>query len=173
MPYSVYDYKIINNQCRSLIIQKRESVPAHTVFGRGQKPLLARMLSAAAAQKAAADWLFSIYTMLPKHDRLLVKDFDLVIRAGRETYSPFFSVKYIPAASLKFSPVAPKKIFKTAVSRNRVRRRIYAAVREVLSSKKIKPNHIVLVVKKDITDLTSKCLVCVLNDMFVQARLIA
>jgi ribonuclease P protein component len=111
--------------------------------------------------------------MLSKKNRLLTKEFDLVIKTGRETYSPFFSMKCTPAGTLKFSSVAPKKTFKTAVSRNRVRRRIYAAVREILSLKKIKPSHVVLMVKKDIKDIDSPRLVSVLTDLFVQARLIA
>src|ERR1017187_9526958 len=111
--------------------------------------------------------------MLSKANRLSVKEFDLVVKTGRELYSPLFTLKYIGANNFKFSPTAPKKTFKTAVSRNRVRRRIYAAVREVLSSKKIKPNHIVLIVKKDIADIDSQRLVRATTDLFVQARLIA
>jgi ribonuclease P protein component len=110
--------------------------------------------------------------MLAKHNRLLVKDFDLVIKSGRETYSPFFSIKYVPAATLKFSPVAPKKIFKTAVSRNRARRRVYAAVREILFSKKIDRFSIVLFLKRDISDIDNQHLISAIRDLFVQARLI-
>jgi ribonuclease P protein component len=102
-----------------------------------------------------------------------VKEFDLVVKTGRELYSPAFTIKYIGASIFKFSPTAPKKIFKTAVSRNRVRRRIYAAVREIISQTKTKPNMIVLIVKKDIKDITSQRLVMVLQDLFVQAHLIA
>lgn len=110
--------------------------------------------------------------MLSKGRRLSTKEFDLVVKTGREIYSPFFTVKYIPASSFKFSPAAPKKTFKTAVSRNRTRRRIYAAVREIISPKKTNPNMIVLIVKKDITEIDSPHLVRALQELFVQARLI-
>jgi ribonuclease P protein component len=110
--------------------------------------------------------------MLSKANRLSVKEFDLVVKTGCEAHSPFFTIKYIPASDFKFSPTAPKRIFKTAVARNRIRRRVYGAVRETLSLKKIKPNHIVLIIKKDIADLDSPRLVRVLKELFVQAHLI-
>jgi ribonuclease P protein component len=111
--------------------------------------------------------------MLSKANRLSVKEFDLVVKTGRELYSPVFTLKYIGANNLKFSPTAPKKIFKTAVLRNRVRRRIYAAVREIISERKINPSMIVLIIKKDIAEIDSPRLVRILRDLFVQAHLIA
>lgn len=110
--------------------------------------------------------------MLSKTHRLSIKEFDLVVKTGREAYSALFTIKYIPASGFKFSPTAPKKIFKTAAARNLIRRRVYGAAREIFSLKKIKPSHIVLIVKKDISDLDSPRLVCVLQELFVQARLI-
>jgi ribonuclease P protein component len=111
--------------------------------------------------------------MLSKANRLSAKEFNLVVKTGREVYSPIFTIKYVPASDFKFSPSAPKKIFKTAVSRNRVRRRIYAAVRKIISKKNIKPNMIVLIVKKDIKDIDHFHLVGATEELFVQARIIA
>lgn len=111
--------------------------------------------------------------MLSKAHRLSIKEFDLVVKTGREAYSPYFSLKYVPSSELKFSPTAPKKTFKTAVSRNRTRRRIYGVVREITKTKKITPSLIVLIVKKDIIDVDGLRLVQMINDLFVQARLIA
>jgi ribonuclease P protein component len=110
--------------------------------------------------------------MLSKTHRLSTKEFDLVVKTGRETYSPFFSIKYIPSSDFKLSSAAPKKIFKTAVSRNRTRRRIYAAVHEILSLKNIRPSHVVLIVIKDIKDIDSPRLVRITQDLFVLAGLI-
>ena len=111
--------------------------------------------------------------MLSKLDRLSVKEFDVVIKTGREAYSPFFTVKYALSSKFKFSPTAPKRTFETAVSRNRTRRRIYGAVRRVIASKRPKPNHVVLIIKKDISGITSQYLTNMINDLFVQARIIA
>jgi ribonuclease P protein component len=110
--------------------------------------------------------------MLSKANRLSVKEFDLVVKTGREVCSPLFIIKYVPASNFKFSPTAPKKIFKTAVARNRTRRMIYAAVREIVYKKNIKPNTIVLIVKKDIKDIDSSRLISVIRELFVQAHLI-
>jgi len=111
--------------------------------------------------------------MLSKANRLSIKEFDLVVKTGREVHSPFFSMRYVPGDALKFSPTAPKKTFKTAVERNRTRRRIYGAARTIFKAKKIKTSLIVLIIKKDISDIDSPSLVRMLDDLFVQARLIA
>jgi ribonuclease P protein component len=111
--------------------------------------------------------------MLPKANRLSSKEFDLVVKTGREICSPLFTIKYILSGVFKFSSAAPKKTFKTAVSRNRTRRIVYDAMRGILSLKEIKPSYIVLIVKKDIKDIDSQHLVRTLQDLFVQARLIA
>jgi len=111
--------------------------------------------------------------MLPKADRLSKKEFDLVIKTGREAVSPFFSLKYIPETRFKFSSVAPKKTFKTAVSRNNTRRRIYSIMRHIARTKKIKPSFSILVVKKDIKSLDSIHITASIDRLFVQAGLIA
>jgi ribonuclease P protein component len=109
--------------------------------------------------------------MLPKAARLSVKEFDLVIKEGREAHSPFFSIKYAPAGKLKISATAPKKTFKTAVSRNRTRRRIYASVRQAFPLANIEPQSIVIIVKKDISEIDSASLARMIRELFVQARL--
>jgi len=111
--------------------------------------------------------------MLSKADRLSIKEFNTVVKTGRETHSPLFSIRYVPANRFKFSPTAPKSTFKTAVLRNRTRRRIYAAARKVISETTLKPNMVVLIVKRDISHIESPQLVSLIRDLFVQARLIA
>ena len=111
--------------------------------------------------------------MLSKAERLSTKEIGAVISAGLETHSVFFVTKRIPAAEFKFSPVAPKKIFKTAVLRNRTRRRVYAAVREVLSGKRPRQNHVAIILKKNIAELDSERLMQTIEDAFVKAGIIA
>ncbi|OHA24667.1 MAG: hypothetical protein A3B11_00600 [Candidatus Taylorbacteria bacterium RIFCSPLOWO2_01_FULL_44_26] len=49
---------------------------------------------------------------------------------GRVAHSTFFTVRFVSSCSdTRIAAVASKKIFKTAVSRNKMRRRIYEAVR--------------------------------------------
>ncbi len=67
--------------------------------------------------------------MLPKADRLRrAKDFALLSQKGRVVYSPFFALRLRPASATKVGFVTSSKIFKTAVKRNRGKRRM----REVL-----------------------------------------
>ena len=67
--------------------------------------------------------------MLPKVDRLRrAKDFALLSQKGRVVYSPFFALRLRPASGTKVGFVTSSKVFKTAVKRNRGKRRM----REVL-----------------------------------------
>lgn len=68
--------------------------------------------------------------MLPKAQRLRrAKDFALLSQKGRVVYSPFFALRLRPSQTpTKVGFVTSTKVFKTAVSRNRAKRRM----REVL-----------------------------------------
>ena len=110
--------------------------------------------------------------MLSKQNRLSTREFAFVIDKGKEIRSPFFTIKYVEADCFKFSPVAPKKTFKTAVLRNQTRRRVYAAAREIFCTKQVKQHMIALIVKKDIREIDSPRLVHELVGLFVKARLI-
>lgn len=80
--------------------------------------------------------------MLPKHlkigDRLRV---EYVLKKGHRLSGRSFQFRFLPKEpELAVSPfhsfavIASKKICPTAVSRNRVRRRIFAAIRKALNS---------------------------------------
>lgn len=68
--------------------------------------------------------------MLPKPDRLRrAKDFALLSQKGRVIYSPFYALRLRPSREpTKVGFVTSTKVFKTAVKRNRAKRRM----REVL-----------------------------------------
>jgi ribonuclease P protein component len=79
--------------------------------------------------------------MLPKSERLSVRDIAL-LENGRSVFGTHLSIRYSPARSntsaagslKKFSVTVSKKVAKTAVLRNRIRRRVYVALREAKSS---------------------------------------
>jgi ribonuclease P protein component len=73
--------------------------------------------------------------MLPSKKRLNKKEFDRFFVSGKRLHSPSLMLVYTPAASFHASAVAPKKIFKTAVSRNKFRRRIYDIYERMLREK--------------------------------------
>jgi ribonuclease P protein component len=79
--------------------------------------------------------------MLKKSQRLTTAEVSLVMNKGLFAQSPLFTARYVvkPAekgaaqsgkssGGPKFSVVAPQKIFKSAVKRNLMRRRVYEAL---------------------------------------------
>ena len=74
--------------------------------------------------------------MLPKQKRLNKDLFLEIMASGRTFHAAFFSVKAIKTdTTLSPSRIgisASKKIFKTAVERNKVRRRLYSVVKELI-----------------------------------------
>jgi len=68
--------------------------------------------------------------MLPKPDRLRrMRDFALLSQKGRVVYGPFFTLRFRPSqAKTKIGFVATMKLFKLAVDRNRIKRRLREAI---------------------------------------------
>lgn len=68
--------------------------------------------------------------MLPRTDRLRrMRDFALLSQRGRVVFGPFFTLRFRPSQdATKIGFVASAKIFKTAVARNRVKRRLREAL---------------------------------------------
>ncbi|KAA0206714.1 ribonuclease P protein component [Candidatus Uhrbacteria bacterium] len=91
--------------------------------------------------------------MLPKSDRLRrAKDFALLSQKGRVIYSPLYALRLRPSReATKVGFVTSTKVFKTAVKRNRAKRRM----REVLRMLKTEwPKHVDLlfILKYDVLD---------------------
>jgi ribonuclease P protein component len=68
--------------------------------------------------------------VLPRTDRLRrMRDFALLSQRGRVVFGPFFTLRFRQSqAATKIGFVASAKIFKTAVARNRVKRRLREAL---------------------------------------------
>jgi ribonuclease P protein component len=87
----------------------------------------------------------------------LRKDIERVFRTGMNLKSkPFFSIKVIENDSVnigypRFSVIVPKKSVKKAVRRNRIKRILREAMRELIREKKIPNLDIVILVKEDIS----------------------
>lgn len=69
--------------------------------------------------------------MLPKKKRVNKKDFEFIIKNGKTLYSSLFSFYYIKSTLPHYSFVAPKKIFKGAIKRNKYRRIGYILLKEM------------------------------------------
>ena len=69
--------------------------------------------------------------MLPKQARLTAREVRDTIASGRSLRASVLSAKYLPAQRLRASVVVSKKVARQAVERNRVRRAVYRALRNV------------------------------------------
>jgi ribonuclease P protein component len=95
--------------------------------------------------------------MLPRNKRIGSRMFKEIIAKGRVVHSLNFFMrisKKNPDYS-GFSVVASKKVAPTAVTRNRLRRRVYAALRKVVSNKKTEGEALIFV-KHSLSSLASK-----------------
>ncbi|MDD5318393.1 MAG: ribonuclease P protein component [Candidatus Pacebacteria bacterium] len=86
--------------------------------------------------------------MLPRTHRINTDECNNILTKGVSVYTPFFSLRFIKYAhtepfSSSFGVVVSKKVAKTAVERNRLKRRSREIIRSFLS--KIQPNFKVMV----------------------------
>ena len=69
--------------------------------------------------------------MLKKQNKLNTKDIKELITAGKRVYGTLFSVVYKPKNTNKFGVTVSKKVYKKAVDRNRAKRRVFGALKDV------------------------------------------
>jgi len=85
--------------------------------------------------------------MLSKANRIKKSDFPVLIKIGQNFSSENFSLKFSPQANPNqvslFSVVIAKKIVKTAVGRNKLKRRVHYALSKKLA--KIKTGYQVII----------------------------
>ncbi len=73
--------------------------------------------------------------MLPKKERLSRNAFNRFFSAGKRFHSSSFQIVYAEYPTLHVSVVIPKKVEKSAVKRNKIRRRTYDIVRNYRQEK--------------------------------------
>ncbi len=76
--------------------------------------------------------------MLSKKNRLSRKEFSEYFKLGKRHHTPLFTLVYCENNAFKASAVISKKIAKTAVARNKFRRRVYAVLEGVLEEGSLK-----------------------------------
>ncbi len=69
--------------------------------------------------------------MLKKESKLTANDLLKLKKEGKRVYSTLFSVTWSPAETNRFAVHVPKKVYKTAVDRNRCRRRVYSVLEDI------------------------------------------
>ncbi len=90
--------------------------------------------------------------MLQKKERLNREKFNRFFSVGRRVHSPLFTLIYTPHPTFHGAVVVSKKVAKLAVTRNTIRRRIYAMLRTHAIHRQ--GGVYIVVVKKPITDAT-------------------
>lgn len=93
--------------------------------------------------------------MLSRAHRLTRKEVDIVLQQGRSMRSTSCSMRSLPSLSTKVAVSVSKKLAKTAVVRNRLRRAVFAACATHPYFKDIK-HHIVFTVQSINADDTAK-----------------
>ena len=90
--------------------------------------------------------------MLKKAERVSQKEFSHYFKAGKRNNSEYLTIITFPNKTFKGSVVVGKKVYKDAVSRNRLRRQVYEMLRGMVFDK----NQVVLVLcKPTLTKLTN------------------
>ncbi len=70
--------------------------------------------------------------MFATHQRLSRPEFETCFTSGRRYHGEVATVIFCPSPTLKVSAVVGKKVSKSAVTRNLLRRRVYAQLRDYL-----------------------------------------
>jgi ribonuclease P protein component len=83
--------------------------------------------------------------MLPKKKRLTRALFKPLLNAREQAHSPHFWLKAIPAESPRLGVSVSKKVAKSAVVRNRIRRRVYTELARLNSA--LRPAYYLVVAK--------------------------
>ncbi len=71
--------------------------------------------------------------MVDKHTRISRADFPAIMQSGRRFHSPSVSAVFVPHPTPRISVVVSKKVAKSAVDRNRLRRRVYGVVEHFMA----------------------------------------
>ena len=110
--------------------------------------------------------------MLPRSKRLTVSLFTNALANGKVVHSTLFTARIAKnPGPTRFSAVISKKITKTAVERNKLRRRIYSAVAS-FGAKISKDHHVILLAKPLLSKSTLKDIVADIETLFVKSHLL-
>ena len=91
--------------------------------------------------------------MLPKNKRIKCEQIEFILKKGKSFTSKLFIIRYIGNNEKvsRYAIIASAKLSKKAVERNKVRRKIYEAIRLIEKEKESKNNlDIILIPKKQI-----------------------
>ena len=100
--------------------------------------------------------------MLAKSARLSVAEFDQYFKTGKRFHFTHCTIIYSPLDTLHGSVVVGKKVSKKAVTRNTIRRRVYAQLRTVCDAH-TKTGVFIIIIKPAYTSLSRKAALMDIN----------
>jgi ribonuclease P protein component len=110
--------------------------------------------------------------MISRSQRINLEQFNLVMEKGKIVHSSLFLARILDGKTeTRIAAIAPKKVAKTAVGRNKIRRKIYEAVRK-LNGEISSGSHILIFAKSNIVNATQVEVVIDLKILFVKAGLL-
>lgn len=109
--------------------------------------------------------------MLPKNKRISKDSFKSILLKGIPYHATNFTLRTLPSEKEGFAVLVSKKVAKSAVDRNRIRRRVYSLLRDVLPNIKIVSKNIISA-KSGAKDLTFERQKEEIVGLFKKARLI-
>lgn len=111
--------------------------------------------------------------MIPKLNRINREDFEKILKKGRLQNSGLFSLRFLenPYNTTNIGVVVSKKVAKTAVSRNKIRRRAYSLVQKYL--KPLKPPYfLAFFAKKGAEKAAFKEVEAEISDLLQKAKIL-
>ena len=96
-----------------------------------------------------------------------------VYQKGKTIRSPKMSLVFVPneRGFMRLAVVVSKKVIKSAVGRNRIRRRVYEALRVNFEDIPPATDYVFVVFSKDVLDMPFKDLEKILGDLVAEAKI--
>jgi len=107
--------------------------------------------------------------MLKKRNRLTKKEFDTVFSKGKRYHSPELQLIYQLSDTFHGSAVVGKKVYKKAVDRNKLRRRMYSILYQIKKEGK-KTGTFILIAKPTLTNVPKKNFSDCIENVLKQVR---
>lgn len=110
--------------------------------------------------------------MLLRSQRLSAEQFALVMKNGRALHSALFLLRVSGVSSTtRISTTVPVKVAKTAVQRNKFRRKMYEAT-QLLIAHVVAHTHIAIIAKPALLQSTQKAIETEMKEVFVKGKLL-
>jgi len=93
--------------------------------------------------------------MLTKKERLTKQEFDRSFSLGKRIHSKELQIIYHPSPTFHAAAVVGKKVYKSAVARNRLRRQLYGAIYRYHKRHEV-PGTIIMIAKPAIIEVSQR-----------------